>query len=215
MENNEIAVSEKSPTSRKKMLTLICLFWGYFGIHRFMTKKYISGVIQLFTLGGYFVWWLVDLLALLTGSFKDSDGVPFKEKIAKYNEEHPESVNEAEALAEQREKTKKVAGMAGKFIWSQMIAPHMHSSLFGGSGDGGLHWYVCSRCGLCVKEGRKPEVHGCSESQVAGHDWIDLAPVGNINYHCSKCDLTIQTSRMPERRGCTDKGVQGHAWKKL
>lgn len=169
MENNENTVSEKSPASRKKMLTIICLFWGYFGIHRFMTKKYISGVIQLFTLGGYFVWWLVDLLALLTGSFKDSDGVPFKEKIAKYNEEHPESVNEAEALAEQREKTKKVAGMAGKFIWSQMIAPHMQSSLFGG-GKGSLYY-----CVYCKAEHRGSVT---ALSRTSGNR-CHLAPNGN------------------------------------
>ena len=156
--------------------------------------------------------WINEQIQAFAILYRMKNGSPSKSNAGKT----PEEIAEIEAKkAERREKTKKVAGMIGKFIWSQMIAPHMHSSLFGGSGDGGLHGYVCSRCGLCVKEGRKPEVHGCSESQVAGHDWIDLAPVGNINYHCSKCDLTIQTSRMPERRGCTDKGVQGHAWKKL
>ena len=94
---------------------------------------------------------------------------PFKEKIAKYNEEHPESVNETEELSERQEKTKKVAGMVGKFIWSQMIAPNMQSSLFGG-GKGPLYY-----CVYCKAEHRGSVT---ALSRTSGNR-CHLAPNGN------------------------------------
>ena len=49
---------------------------GYLGIHRFMVGKIGSGVAMLLTLGGLGVWWLVDLVMLALGNFKDKEGRP-------------------------------------------------------------------------------------------------------------------------------------------
>jgi len=53
---------------------LLCFFVGVFGVHRFYTKHTLIGVVQLLTLGGCGVWILVDLILILTGSFRDGDG---------------------------------------------------------------------------------------------------------------------------------------------
>lgn len=58
---------------------LFSLFLGQLGIDRFYTGHVGLGVgkllVTLFTFGfGGWVWQLVDLIMLLTGSFKDSDG---------------------------------------------------------------------------------------------------------------------------------------------
>ena len=51
-----------------------CLFLGVFGVHRFYAGKIGTGVLLLLTGGGLGVWWIVDLLVLATGNFRDADG---------------------------------------------------------------------------------------------------------------------------------------------
>ena len=53
---------------------LLCLLLGYLGAHRFYTGHIVIGVVQLLTFGGCGIWWLIDLIMLLTGAFKDADG---------------------------------------------------------------------------------------------------------------------------------------------
>ena len=61
--------------SRQWTLTFaLCLLLGVFGAHRFYTGHIITGVIQLFTVGGFGVWWLIDLFLVGTGHFRDVDG---------------------------------------------------------------------------------------------------------------------------------------------
>jgi TM2 domain-containing membrane protein YozV len=53
---------------------LLCFFFGVFGVHRFYAGKVLTGILQLVTIGGLGIWWLVDLILILTGSFRDGDG---------------------------------------------------------------------------------------------------------------------------------------------
>jgi len=55
---------------------LLCFFVGVFGVHNFYVKKTTYGLIQLFTLGGCGIWALIDLILIITGSFKDAEGRP-------------------------------------------------------------------------------------------------------------------------------------------
>ena len=53
---------------------LLCFFLGSLGIHRFYLGYTLIGVIQLLTFGGLLIWVIVDLIRLIIGSLKDSEG---------------------------------------------------------------------------------------------------------------------------------------------
>ena len=53
---------------------LLCLFLGSLGIHRFFLGYTLIGVIQLLTFGGFIIWAIVDLIMLIIGSLKNSEG---------------------------------------------------------------------------------------------------------------------------------------------
>ena len=55
-------------------LFLLTFFVGVLGVHRFYVGKIGTGVLVLITLGGLGVWFLVDLLLVVTGQFTNKDG---------------------------------------------------------------------------------------------------------------------------------------------
>ena len=58
----------------KLISILLCVFLGSLGIHRFYLGYTLIGVIQLLTFGGFLVWAILDLIRLIIGSLKDSEG---------------------------------------------------------------------------------------------------------------------------------------------
>ena len=67
------------PPRKKKIIALILCLLGFFGIaglHRMYVGKAGSGVLQLFTFGFCLIGTIIDLIAILSGGFKDSYGQP-------------------------------------------------------------------------------------------------------------------------------------------
>ena len=74
--NYSTITSDKSKTT-----TLICACFGLIGIggiHHFYTGKILSGIIHLFTFGLFFVGTIIDILQILTGTFRDGAGAPIR-----------------------------------------------------------------------------------------------------------------------------------------
>ena len=68
---NDITMNE----SDKKMVVaaLLCFFIGFLGLHRFYVGKVGTGILMIFTLGGFGIWVLIDLIMIITGSFRDKE----------------------------------------------------------------------------------------------------------------------------------------------
>ncbi len=63
-------ISEKGFT---KIYILAC-FFGYLGVHRFMAGKIGTGFAMLLTGGGFGIWYIIDIVMLALGKFKDKEG---------------------------------------------------------------------------------------------------------------------------------------------
>mgnify|MGYP000927571088 FL=1 len=57
---------------------IVTLFLGGLGVHRFMNGKIGTGILMLVTAGGCGIWWLIDLIMVITEKFTDSNGNPIK-----------------------------------------------------------------------------------------------------------------------------------------
>ncbi len=61
-------------SSKSRLIAfLLCLFLGALGVHRFYVGKIGTGILMVLTVGGLGIWWLIDLIFILCGSFCDKD----------------------------------------------------------------------------------------------------------------------------------------------
>ncbi len=57
---------------------LLCIFFGYLGIHRFYVGKVGTGLLMLFTAGLGGVWVIIDIIIIILGKFRDKEGYRLK-----------------------------------------------------------------------------------------------------------------------------------------
>ena len=57
---------------------LLCIFLGTLGIHRFYAGKIGTGILMLLTAGGFGIWWIIDIILIATGEFRDISGARIK-----------------------------------------------------------------------------------------------------------------------------------------
>ena len=60
------------------LLFFICLFLGFFGVHRFITGKVRTGIYFYLTAGGFLIGVVVDLVQIFRGKYRDVWDRPLK-----------------------------------------------------------------------------------------------------------------------------------------
>ena len=61
---------------KSKVTTLIlCIFFGELGVHYFYVGKIGMGILYLFTMGFCGVGWLIDIIRIACGTFRDKNGM--------------------------------------------------------------------------------------------------------------------------------------------
>jgi TM2 domain-containing membrane protein YozV len=53
---------------------VLSIFLGIFGADRFYVGRFELGALKLLTFGGYFIWWVIDVILLCRGRMKDGFG---------------------------------------------------------------------------------------------------------------------------------------------
>lgn len=70
--NNYVTVtSDKS----KVVALILCIFFGVLGIHYFYVGRVGRGLIALFTGNWFGIGWIIDIVVIATGGFKDNAGI--------------------------------------------------------------------------------------------------------------------------------------------
>lgn len=69
---------------------IICLLFGWLGIHKFREKKIGLGILYFFTFGLFFIGWIIDVIAYLSAAIKGRD---LTENITSYNSLHTVTSN--------------------------------------------------------------------------------------------------------------------------
>ena len=59
---------------------LLAFFLGFLGVDHFYTGKTMTGILKLITLGGCGLWALIDIIMIVTESYKDGNGLVIKKQ---------------------------------------------------------------------------------------------------------------------------------------
>lgn len=69
------SIDIETPSDKNKYVALLlCLFFGFFGVHHFYVRRYLKGILYFFTAGLFGFGWIIDTVVILFGRFKDNRG---------------------------------------------------------------------------------------------------------------------------------------------
>ena len=59
-------------TQSRTIALVLCIFFGFFGVHRFYVGKVGTGILYLFTGAFCGIGWLIDIITIAAGTFTDN-----------------------------------------------------------------------------------------------------------------------------------------------
>jgi len=65
---------EAKSTKSKVVLIILSILLGWLGVDRFFAGRIGLGILKLLTGGGFYLWWLIDIILAIMGLQKDSHG---------------------------------------------------------------------------------------------------------------------------------------------
>jgi len=79
-EGCRIMTTPSAQVSPKSWLAtlLLSIFLGELGIDRFYLGKIGTGILKLITLGGFGIWWIIDIILTIAGAATDKQGLAVK-----------------------------------------------------------------------------------------------------------------------------------------
>lgn len=71
-----LSAARPTATSERSFIATWMFSWllGFLGVDRFYLGKIGTGVLKLLTVGGFGIWWLIDLILTLAGVQRDKEG---------------------------------------------------------------------------------------------------------------------------------------------
>lgn len=69
---------ENYPYKSRGVALILAIILGGLGIHRFYVGKIGTGIIYFFTCGLFFIGWIIDIIMIAMGGFRDKAGMPLK-----------------------------------------------------------------------------------------------------------------------------------------
>jgi TM2 domain-containing membrane protein YozV len=98
-----LAPLTKRITMKDKNIALILsIFLGWLGADRFYLGRPIMGIIKLFTLGGFGILWLVDIIRIMTGRLKPKNGDYSAESVQSCSEDAKRTLRTLTSFAAQK-----------------------------------------------------------------------------------------------------------------
>jgi len=67
--NNSLKKGDKDWTTT----LILSIFLGFIGADRFYLEAYLLGILKLITIGGFGIWWLIDIGLIASQKMKDGN----------------------------------------------------------------------------------------------------------------------------------------------
>ena len=72
---SSVPAQPSAPSDRSFIATwMFAWLLGFLGVDRFYLGKVGTGIVKLLTIGGFGIWWLIDLILVLAGVQRDKEG---------------------------------------------------------------------------------------------------------------------------------------------